>query len=98
VNEWYADHICPEPAKKAEGMSDTPRTDEALDGTLFDLLRVSRELELELAEVLKDAERYRKAVIDLSERGWGVKRPKWLIKIIDAAVSSGQVLDNGQKE
>lgn len=35
---------------------------------------------------LKISEMYRKALIDLSTRGHGVKRPKWVLKAIEQAL------------
>ena len=37
------------------------------------------------AELQRELGLYRKALIDLSQRGHGVKRPKWLIEAIDKA-------------
>jgi chromosome segregation ATPase len=48
----------------------------------------NRRLRAELEEALKDAERYRKAVLDLARRGHGVMRPKWLIATIQRALDA----------
>ena len=42
-------------------------------------------LRKELRAALQRTEKYRRAVIDMSTRGYGVRRPKWLLKTIDAA-------------
>jgi hypothetical protein len=60
-----------------------------------DLLPVAAEecdeiakLRRELEEARKDAIGYRKAVLDLSVRGYGVMRPKWLIATIQRALDA----------
>ena len=60
-----------------------------------DALGLDAETELkecyaEIERLRKDAERYRRAVIDLATRAHGVKRPAWLIATIAAAIAEGK--------